>query len=89
MDTIALSFLRDKSHRTLPFAGSICPSNFTVRSRASTFQVSLSKENTEIKICLKSERFLITSGFHEVPLSKVMFTPYYIAFRADTKTYPV
>ena len=53
-DTIALSFLRDKSHHTLRFAGSIGPSNFTVSSRASTFQVSLSKENTEIKICLKS-----------------------------------
>ena len=66
-DTIALSFLRDKSHRTLRFASSICPSNFTVSSRARSFQVSLSKENTEIKICLKSERFLITSGFHELP----------------------
>ena len=40
-------------------------------------------------MCLKSERFLITSGFHEVPLSKVMFTLYYVAFGADPKSYPV
>ena len=82
-------FSETKPPYTLRSAGSICPSNFTVRSRARTFQVSLSKENTEIKICLKSELILITSGFHEVPFSKVMFTLYCLAFGADTKTYPV